>query len=217
MVGGEDRAQQAGRAPDVAHRLVPGEVELLGQRLEVGPRDPLHRGHELLEPRRVAVELLEHRPAGVHDLVLGPAGPQRLGQVSPESVQARVRHLEDPSDVRGAPLVQRRRFGRVAIAALAPDAIALEELQGDERVDEVVDRSRMEAEPLADLLTGHRVVTESREQLQPNGRQQRLRRPEPHADLHDVGGIEVCSRHGARATRTAASSTGPELGRMSTG
>src|ERR671919_372428 len=79
---GEDRAEVTCRPADVAHRLVSREVELLGERVEVAERDALHRFHELLEARGVAVELLEHRLAGVLDLVLGLAGAQRLGQIA---------------------------------------------------------------------------------------------------------------------------------------
>ncbi|HWI08543.1 MAG TPA: hypothetical protein VNT54_13645, partial [Solirubrobacteraceae bacterium] len=56
----------------------------------------------------------------------------------------------------------------------------------------------MQIEPLADLLAGHRFAAELREELQLDGGQQRLRRPEPHTDLHDSGGIEVWRQSGYR-------------------
>ena len=193
---GENRAEQPGGASDVADRLVLGEVELLRECVEVAERDSLHRVHELLEPRRVAVQLVEHRLAGVLDLVLRLPGPQRLGEIAPESIQPGVQHLEDPADVRRALLVEERRgLRRVAIAAVGAVAVALEEPQRDERVEKVVDPARVQPEPFAELLTGHRLVAELREQLQLDRREQRLRRPEPHPDLHDVGGIELHSRH----------------------
>ena len=196
MVRGEDRAELAGRAPDVAHRLVLREVELLGQRVEVSQRDALHRGHELLEPRRVAVELVEHRLAGVLDLVLRLARLQRLGQIAPERIQPCIGHLQDSADVGRAPLVQEHRgLGSVAIAATASVAVALQEPQRDQGVEKVVDPSGVEAEPFADLLPGHRLGAELREQLELHRREHRLRRPESHADLHDVGWVGLHLRH----------------------
>ena len=47
------------------------------ERVEVGARDAGHRAHELLEPRQVGVELLEHRLLAVLDLVLRLAGLER--------------------------------------------------------------------------------------------------------------------------------------------
>ena len=63
-------AEQPGRAADVAQRLERREVELLGERLEVDAREAGHRAHELLEPRQLGVELLEHALLAVLDLVL---------------------------------------------------------------------------------------------------------------------------------------------------
>jgi hypothetical protein len=93
MALGEDHGELAGGTSDVADRLVLGEVDLLSQRVGIAERDALHRFHELLQPRRVAVELVEHRLAGVLDLVLRLAGPQRLGEIAPESIKPRVAHL----------------------------------------------------------------------------------------------------------------------------
>ena len=86
--------------------------------LEVDAREAGHRVHELFEAGGVGVELLEHRPAGVLDLVLRSAGAQRLGQVAPEPVQPRVEHLQDAADVPRARLVEERR-GRGGVGGTA--------------------------------------------------------------------------------------------------
>ena len=109
MAVGDDDRELTGCAAHVAERLVLREVELLRQRAERARGDPGHRVHELLEPGRVAVELLEHRLAGVLDLVLGLSGLQGLGEIAPESIQPRVGHLEDPADVGRARLVEKDR------------------------------------------------------------------------------------------------------------
>ena len=110
MAVGDDDRELTGGAAHVAERLVLGEVELLRQRLERAHGDPGHRVHELLEPVRVAVELLEHRLAGVLDLVLGLAGPQRLGEIAPESdTAARWPSRGSRRCRRGSPCRERRR------------------------------------------------------------------------------------------------------------
>src|SRR5215213_332278 len=96
---GEGGGELAGGPTDVAERGVSGEVELLGQDLKIPQGDALHRLHELLKASRVAVELVEHRLAGMLDLVLRLAALQSLGQVTPEAIQPRVCHLQDPADV----------------------------------------------------------------------------------------------------------------------
>ena len=44
----------------------------------------------------------------------------------------------------------------------------------------------IEVQVLGDLLSGHPVTAQLGEQIQLDSRQERLRRPEPHPDLHDV-------------------------------
>jgi hypothetical protein len=126
----------------------------------------------------------------VLDLVLRPSRLQRLGEVAPEPIQPRVGHLEDPADVVGTALVQEGGgLGGIAVAALGTVPVPLQEPRGDERVEEVVDPARMKPQPIAYLRAGQHLVAELREQLQLDRRQQHLRRPEPHAHLHDVGWI----------------------------
>jgi hypothetical protein len=91
------------------------------------------------------------------DLGLGLAGLERLGQLTPEPIGSVVAHLEEPSDVAGAVLVEeRRRLGAVAVAPVGPLPIAIEEAQRDQRVEKVVDRPRMKPEPCTGFLTRHR-------------------------------------------------------------
>lgn len=85
MARGENHGEPAAGAPDIADGVVLREVKLLGQRLEVSELQALHRCHELLEPRRVAVELLEYRLTGVLDLVLGLAGVCSASVRSPQN------------------------------------------------------------------------------------------------------------------------------------
>jgi hypothetical protein len=69
----------------------------------------------------------------------------------------------------GLRLSRNAALSPVAIAALGPVTVALEDPQGDERVEEVVDAARVEAEAFADLRAGHRLVAELREELQLHG------------------------------------------------
>jgi hypothetical protein len=47
-------------------------------------------------------------------------------------------------------------------------------------------RARVKPQRLGDLRTGHRVAAQPGEQLDLDCRQERLRRPEPHADPQDL-------------------------------
>ena len=60
---------------------------------------PVIAARKSLQTRGIGVERLEEtRPAGF-ELVLRLAGPQRLGEVTPERIEAAVRHLEDAAEV----------------------------------------------------------------------------------------------------------------------
>jgi hypothetical protein len=72
------------------------------------------------------------------------------------------------------------------VKSSAPITLAVEQLEGDERIGEVGDRPRVEPQRLGDLRSCHRLAAQPREQLELDCRQERLRRPEPHADLHDL-------------------------------
>jgi hypothetical protein len=59
------------------------------------------------------------------DLVLGLSGLERLGEVAPESVKARVAHLQEPADVGRAALVEEGGgLNGVSIAAVGSIPVA---------------------------------------------------------------------------------------------
>src|SRR5262245_8566789 len=99
MPFGHRAAQFSGRTAHVAQGPVGAEVEYVGERLEVGPGDAAHRGDELLEGCRVAVELVEHWTTVLFGLVLGRSGAQRFFQVVPQGDRSLVVQLEYPADV----------------------------------------------------------------------------------------------------------------------
>src|SRR5258708_37678998 len=124
---GQGRRELARGAAHVADGVVASEVESFGEGVEVAHRYA-QRLHELFKPCGVAVELLEDGLAGELDLGLGLAGLERLSEVTPEPVGPGVAHLEEPPDIGGAVLVAERcRLGAVAVAAVGPLAIALED------------------------------------------------------------------------------------------
>ena len=186
---GDEHRQLAGRTTDVADGAIAREIELLGERPEVGGRDPAHRVHELLEALGLAVELGEHRRPGVLDLVLRLTGAQPFGEIAPEAIQPGVGHFEEPAHELGAvPIEEQRRLGRVAVARVGPVAIALEKAQGEQRVEEIGVGPRVEAERLLQIAAGHGPVAEGGEQPHFQGREQDFRRPEGHADFHQSCG-----------------------------
>src|SRR5437762_1933009 len=89
-------------ATDIRQGSVFGKVEFIGERGEIAQGDATHRVHELLQARRVCIELAEHRLACLLDLVLRLSGLQRWREIGPEPIQTRVCHFEYPTDVLGA-------------------------------------------------------------------------------------------------------------------
>jgi len=68
--------------------------------------------------------------------------PQSLRQVGPERVEPGVGHLEDPTEVGGAGLVEEDGGRiRVAVDGVLAVALAVEQPEGDEGVGEVGDRA----------------------------------------------------------------------------
>src|SRR5581483_2997883 len=174
-------------AADVAERAISREIELLGERREIGRRDAAHRVHKLLQACGVAVELVEHRYAGALELVLRPAAPERFGELTPERVEAGIRHLEEAPDVaRASPVEEGGGLRRVAIACRRAVAVPLEEPECDERIREVRYRARMKPDLGTKLLGRLRRGTQRREDAELDRREQNLRRPEPHADLEEA-------------------------------
>ena len=146
----------------------------------------------------VCVQLGEHRLAGVLDLVLRLPGLERLGRGRPRSDRGArwpsrgCRRCRPGCSCRGRARVSgvlrvARRRARRRRARRKP--------QRHQRVGEVgharADGARA---PAPSSVAGHRALAERGEQLELDRGQQRLRRPEAHADLHDVRRIpRACS------------------------
>src|SRR5262249_40003294 len=167
---GHGNRQLPARATDVAHGLVRREIELLRERLEVGERDAGHRVHELLEPLGVAVKLFEHSFAAVLHLVLRFARLQSFGQVSPESVKPRIRHVEKTADMGTAVAVEKvSGIFRIAVLCGLALAVSRQHIQSHERVEKVGDAARMKFERVLKLSRGQRLVTQHGKQVQLDG------------------------------------------------
>ena len=190
-------AQDAAGTSDVAQGRGRRQVDPLEERQEAAHLDALHGAQEDLEALLVGVQDGERVVGAALDLVLWLARPQCLGQVAPEAVQARVGHLEQPTDVGRRVLVEERRgVGGVRVLGVIAVAIARQEPERDERVEEVRPAARMEPDPVAELRRRHRRRAERREHLELDRRQQRLRGPETETDLEDLFRGRFC-RHGA--------------------
>jgi predicted metal-dependent hydrolase len=96
-----------------------------------------------------------------------------------------VGHLEDAADVRGLASIEKQvRLQRIAVAV----ALAREEAERDERVEEVTRAALVQAQPAAECVEGLRAVRELGEHAHFDGAQQRLGRPERQAGLEDLLG-----------------------------
>ena len=170
------------------------------------PRDPrfaekagrildLYEGRwegQLLEPGDFGVKLLEHAFLAVLDFVLRTAGAQSLGQIVPVFEEAIVEHHQDPADVARAALDEvERAGGRVQILGRRTVAFAVEELHGDERVEEIGDRARVQAELRAQFFSGHAAVAELGEDTELHGGQQYLGIPESEGGLKNRAVIRL--------------------------
>ena len=146
----------------------------------------------MLQFRQLGIQLLEDAFLAVFDLVLRLARAQRLGQVVPIFEQPRVEHYQNPADVARAVLVQiDRAGGRVEIARRRTVAIAIEEFHSDQRVKEVLDAARVQAEFRAQLGAGHTAVAEPGEHAELDGGEENFGRPESKSRLENGTGIEL--------------------------
>ena len=180
-------SELTGGAPRIAKGFVFREIELLGERFEVTRRDASHRIHELVELLRRRVELGEDGLTGVFDLVLGLTRLQPLGEIVPDLVEAIARHLENPSDVLRAVLVQEHGgLLRVPVQGRGAIPITVEHAERDEGVREVRDRARMEPEALSDGVAAQLATAEVGEELELDRAEEGSRAEKAHADLHDV-------------------------------
>ena len=200
MPAGEDHRQLTGRAAHIAQSLVLGEVEGLGQGVEAAHRCAGHGVHELLQTSGVAVQLVEHRPAGVLDLVLRLTCLQRLGEVAPEPVQPGVAHLQHTADVGRAGFVEKCcRLRGVGVAGVRAVAVADQHPPREKGVGEVRHSPRVQAQPVFDLARRQRGRGQVGEQLQLDRRQQRLGGHETLTQLHDLGRVKMIGRHSGSA------------------
>src|SRR5580698_11567513 len=94
-----------------------------------------------------------------------------------------VRHLEHAADVGGLTLVEEEIGGGCVVVGAVT---ALEEVEGDERVEKVVGGSWMQTEACAEVGQGFGMFGELGEELHFDRTEQRLRGPEAEAYLHDV-------------------------------
>ena len=182
---------------DEARVVTPGKE--LGDRVFAATAQARHRRQELPQARGVGVESLEEGHVARLRLVLEPPGAQPLGEPAPEPVEAVVRHLEEPAEVRGlAPVEEEVRGRRVVVDAVA----ALEEAQRDQRVEEIAGGALVQAEALAQGLEILRMARELREEPDLDRAEQRLRGPEAETDLHDVFRVRPIGHCSPRPTTT---------------
>ena len=197
-------AEQPRRAADVAQRLELREIELLGERFEVDPREPRHAAQELLERRLLFVERLEDPLLSVLGLVLRLAGPQRFGKVVPELEEPRVQHLENAADVARAPAVEvQRARRRVRVGRAGPVALPVEDLHRDQGVEEIRDPARVHFQLAAQGLARQGAIAECGEDPHLDRGEQHLRRPEAECGLENRAGIELSLGFLHRSTLTA--------------
>ena len=201
-------AEQAGRAADIAERLIAREIELLGERFEVDARQAGHRAEELLELRRVGVELLEHAflpPCLIS--FCGCPGAQRFRQIVPELEQPRVEHLQNAADVaRAAAIEIKSAGGRVEILRVGAVAFALEEFHRHERIEKIGDAARMQFEFFPELRAGEPALAERREDTELDRGEQDLRIPEAEGGLQNgVRCWRSCLSYGCRCSQSARS------------
>ena len=175
-------------APPTSQRVLElGEVEFPRKLLEVSGRDPRHGVHELLEARRVRIQLGEHRLARVLGFILRLARLESLGEVRPELIQASIRHLEDAADVSRAGSVEKKgALGSIRVARIETVAVTLQKLESHQRVREVRYGAWTELQGCSDFLARHRLSRELGEEFELDGGEQRLRRKETQANLHDM-------------------------------
>src|SRR5258706_15460282 len=98
--------EQSGRAARVNQSPAPCEVELLCQCHTWPGRDPGHRLEESFESFRISVDGIEDRLPRPLDLVLRKPCLKGLRQMSPVSIEATVRHSQQPTHERWIAAVQ---------------------------------------------------------------------------------------------------------------
>ena len=104
----------------------------------------------------------------------------------PELEQPGVEHLHGAADVLRATLGKKGLSrGRIAVARCRAIAVALEELESDERVEEVLPAARVDAGGRAQFRAGHAARCELREDAEVHCRQQDFGSGEGEGGLKD--------------------------------
>ena len=182
-LNGEIALRRAG----VDERVVLLPRELRRDRHVRAVADAAHRLEKVSQPRRVRVDLGERAGAAGLDLVLGQAGAQPVGEMVPEPEQAEVGHLENAADIRRLALVEKQ----VGVRGVRVDAAgAREEAERHQRIEEIMRRSRMQAEAFAEAFGRRRLFRQPGEELEFDRAQQRLRCPERETGLEDAFGAD---------------------------
>src|SRR5262249_54829941 len=129
-----------------------------------------HCVHELLKPLGVTEKLFEHSCAAVLHLVLRLACLVSFGQVTPESVKPRIRHVEETPAI-GAAVAVKKLSGipRISLSCASPCAASRQHIQSHERVEDIGDAAWMKFERVLKLSCGQRLVTQHGEQVHLDG------------------------------------------------
>src|SRR5262249_13638417 len=91
----------------------------------------------------------EHARSAAFDLVLRLARAQRLGQMSPEGIEAMVGHFQNAADVRRLGTIQ-EQAGLDGIGVMIP--VTRQEAEGHQRVEKIARRSWMEPHARAETI-----------------------------------------------------------------
>src|SRR5688572_18891517 len=130
------------RAPDVYESAIARPRELLRDRTACAHAEPGHRLQEAAGALGIPVECGEQILAML-DLILRFPGAERRGQMSPEWIQAAVRHLQHPADI--GRLITIEKHGGIVTVGI--DGIAAgKESKRHQGVKKVPMRARMEVE-----------------------------------------------------------------------
>jgi len=146
-----------------------------------------HRAQELPELERIGIKRGERIESALR-LVLRFTAAQRRGEFAPIRIEPAVRHFENAADVRRLGLVEEQPgFRRVPIDAVD----ALQKPEGDQGVEKVARRPRVESEPPAQRLRIARLLGELGEQPDLHRAQQGFRSPEGQTGLENAIGRKV--------------------------
>src|SRR3954449_9021134 len=102
-----------------------------------------------VKPSRLLIEHTEEVGFAVPALVLRQAGLKRLGQMTPETVEPRIHHLEHAATIRGLGAVE-IKLG-LGCVGIAPVRQALQHAERDEGIEKIAGTALVEPEGLAQL------------------------------------------------------------------